>query len=87
MGQQDELLQGPYKRIPRADVAEVCVQVYTWIFLLHPYMHTCIHMRLNGHTHHALSPPSQPLIGRFGRLKDSNVTFFLISTPSLFTEV
>ena len=27
-GKEDVLLEGPYKRIPRADVAEVCVQVY-----------------------------------------------------------
>lgn len=34
MGKDDELLQTDTKSIPRADVAEVCVQVYVPIHFL-----------------------------------------------------
>lgn len=40
VGKDDELLQTDTKSIPRADVAEVCVQVYIYIYALRHHLYT-----------------------------------------------
>jgi len=42
VGKDDELLQTDTKSIPRADVAEVCVQVYIYIYALNHHLYRSV---------------------------------------------